>query len=210
MRVFAAFAIAGTLSLAACSSHALVPAAPQPAAGSAAVQAAKSCSQPKTSWIFEGACDSIYMRPKGGSAFLKGYPPKAKITVLGKFGSNSLKRSVPFTFADAIGKGDIMPRKGTPFPYYTGNAGAPFLYLKIVNGGKQNIQFQQTPLIGIATSIPLPGKTCTFSVLTSSGWIDTPLTATAKNRWSVTFQPIANSSLLVLQPGPFYSVISCK
>ncbi|MBV8433904.1 MAG: hypothetical protein JO029_06450 [Candidatus Eremiobacteraeota bacterium] len=198
----AAFAAA----LAACASAPVVPNAGGVAPVPQVVARAKTCVQPSNTYLFGGSCDSVLLRPQGAKLFLTHYHG---IVVLMKFGARKhVTKSTPILAADATGNGDIQPLGGTPFPSYTGAAGTPIVYLKVVNGGKA-AKFTSTPSINITYPAKLPGSTCTLSVLTSSGWLDTPLT-TAVTGHAVRFPSVPLGAGFTIPAGAYYIVASCK
>jgi hypothetical protein len=204
---WAVAALSAAVLLSSCSGGAVVPSGATAASGAGLGLRpnTKSCTQPADSFIFAGSCDTILLKASGGTEFLHHY---RGIVMLAEFGARKhVIKSTPLTLVDATGKGDISPLSGNAFPHYSGSAGTPIVYFKLINGGPAT-KFSDTPTLHITYAGKLPGNTCSVVVLETTGWVAPGLTTTAKDGHRIQFPPFPIASKL--PKGSSYFGVACQ
>jgi hypothetical protein len=221
------FVMGAAIALAACSTHAFVPASSSgiaPASNSFSLTGsddakrhATTCatSPPQYDWILEGSCDPFTLKDTGGSFNLAEYK---NITLTGSIGKNTVKGSVKVALADAIDKSDITKYGGKTFPAYKAE-GTTVVYAVANNESTQTIKpvtvkgktvLQYT----VTDSKGLPGNTCGAALLgqTKQGlkWTSFPGTGSVKGK-SVTISVYEAPSGFELPPSgtALYFAFNC-
>ncbi len=217
-------AAGAAIALAACSSGGTVP--PSSAAynamalnnANAVPLALKQCaaSPPQYYWIFEGACDKFTLKPAGSSFALGTYKD---ISLTGKIGKNSLKKSTTVALADATDSGDVKDYDGMPFPKAKINGKDAFAYAAAINQGTEIVK----PIVEpghpvlqyvITDSKGFGGTECKAAALESKAgkfsWVVFPGAGFKPKGHTLTVSQYTAPANLVLAPKtPLYVAVAC-
>jgi len=172
-------------------------------------------SPPQHEWIFEGACQKIFLSADGGSFDLHEYQ---NITILGTIGATDANKRTRFYVVDALDNGDIKEYNSQPFPPYVESSGTTVLYVAAINQSRfavEPVARYGIPILQYTVSdyAGLPGNVCGMATLATVGsgrqWTAFPGTAQV-NGDSVTID-VFQAPLGFEFPSrePVYFAISC-